>query len=151
MNPELERLLALVSKVSQGLGEKITITQISKQPIAEDGRIFEKREGSVEVGGEIKDLIHTNRRLFSCGHIASTDSFGSVCCSPTHDYRRNLPVLDKNLDPATPFIGCRHCIKRCIVCHKTYCLFCIVSIDGLCYCKHCARWRKIKNFFFGRR
>jgi len=149
MNPELERLLVLVSKVSQGLGEKIIVKHISQLT---DGRLYEKREGSVIEDGEIKDLIHENLKLFSCGHIASgnRDIFGSVCCSPTHDYR-NLPVLDKNLDPDTPFLACRHCIKRCIVCHKTYCLFCIVSIDGICYCKHCALWRKLKNFFFGRR
>lgn len=156
MNREMEELLALVSKVSQKLGEKITITHISQQPITEDGKLYEKREGSVEEGGAIKDLVEYNRRLFSCGHIASTDSFGSICSSATHDYKK-LPVLNKNLDPSTPFMGCQKCIKRCIRCKKLFCIFCITtvsSLPGVVFCKSCARsrkWDDFFGFFLGRR
>lgn len=157
MNREMEELLALVSKVSQGLGETITITQISQ--ITEDGRLYEKREGSVEVGGEIKDLIQQNLRLFMCGHVASTKTFGGICSENYHDYK-NLPVLNRALDPSTPFIGCKECIRyRCIRCHKLLCIHHVrhvklKSMGGVIYCEKCSRsknWEDFFGFFLGRR
>lgn len=157
MNPELERLLELVKKVSQGLGETVTITQISQQPITEDGRLYERREGSIEVNGEIKDLVHQNLRLFMCGHVASTKTFGGICSEPHHDYR-NLPVLNRALDPSTPFMGCKECLRyRCIRCRKLLCVHhvrIVRSLPGIIFCERCSRarkWEDFFGFFFGRR
>jgi len=154
MNPEMERLLELVSQVAQKLGDDITTEHVSDEPIIKDGKLeffLNKKTAFVE-NGAIKDVKDYGRRLFSCGHIASKDSFGSVCSSPTHDYKR-LPVLNKGQDPATPFVACKHCVRRCIRCKKVYCLFCITSVPslpGVCFCKSCARRRKIGDFFLRR-
>lgn len=156
MNPDIERLLALVAKTSQGIGEKIIITRILQESVAETGKLYERREGSIEEGGEIKDLVEQNVRLFSCGCAANTKTLGSVCSSPIHIYR-TLPVLNKDMPSSTPFICCKKCIKRCIRCKKLFCLFCITtvsSLPGVVFCKSCARarkWDDFFGFFLGRR
>jgi hypothetical protein len=153
MNPELQRLLELVSQVSQGLGEERIVEYISDEPITKDGKLYEVIKPSINQDGAIKDFRIYIRRLFSCGHVASKDSYGGICSCESHDFKK-LPVLNKDLPSSTPMLMCKKCLRRCIRCQKIFSVFCVTtvaSLPGVVFCKRCARSRRWGDFFLGRR
>lgn len=153
MDPEIEKLIRLLSQASQEIGEERIIEQISDGVIALDGKLIEVRKGSIEENGIIKDLTQFELRQFSCGHIsAGRKNWGGVCSSKKHNYRK-LSLLNRNLDPKTPFIACNQCLKRCVRCKRLFCVYCITtvhSLPGVCFCNRCASWRKVGDFFLRR-
>ena len=148
-----DKLMKMLSQIAQDLGEEITVERLSQESIIKDGKFGKKRKASIEHNGVIKDIIEYERRLLSCGHISrGRENFGGICSSWKHDYRR-LPVLDKSLDSRTPFAACSQCIKRCVRCKRLFCIYCITtvpSLPGVCFCKNCARFRRLGDFFLRR-
>ena len=153
MDPEMERLIRLLSQASQELGEERIIEQISDGVIATDGKLIEVRKGSIEENGIMKDLTRFELRQFSCGHLSrGRKNFGGTCSSKKHNYKK-LPILNKNINPLTPFVCCDKCIKRCIRCKKPFCIYCITtvhSLPGVCFCHRCAFWRNLGDFILRR-
>lgn len=153
MDPDIERLLGIVAKTSQGIGDETVIEYLSDTPVTVDGKFFEtKKQTVIGDDGVPKNVNLYGKRLFGCGHIASRDRFGAVCSSPLHNYAR-IPVLNKQLDSSVPLAACSKCIRRCIRCKKFFCIFCIETVKsapGLVFCRHCARARKWGDFFKGR-
>ena len=153
MDPDIERLLGIVAKTSQGIGDETTVEYLSDVPVTVDGRFFEIRKKTV-IGddGVPRDVKLYGKRLFGCGHIASRGTFGAVCSSPLHNYAK-LPVLNKALDPSVPLAACSKCVRTCVRCRRIICKFCVTtvhSLPGIVFCPSCARSRRWSDFFKGR-
>lgn len=153
MDPDIERLLGIVAKTSQGIGDETIVEYLSDIPVTVDGRFFEtKKQTVIGDDGVPRDVKLYGKRLFGCGHIASRATFGGICSSPVHLYSK-LPVLNRQLDPSVPLAACVRCIRRCVRCQKIVCLFCVStvsSLPGAVFCLHCALSRKWGDFFKGR-
>jgi hypothetical protein len=137
---ELEELARRLALAAKGVGEDRKIEQISQQPISTDWRLLEIKKASYEVEGQLKDITIYERKLFGCGHLClGKGNFGGICTSKHHRYRK-LPVVNRKLDPNTPLVACKECLRACARCQRGFCLYCItLNSRSEWFCSWCAR------------